>query len=396
MPAKDELVSEFRSTLKHCLNVLETAMGDPAQLAELKALVPKLNFTGRDSDGLPGPSREEYMEPLLNAYYFTRYGLAYAFEYSVIYDAIMRDIAQSDVPPVTNVAAFGCGSMIDAWSLAYAKKKLEEAGVTNMDSLSLSYHGFDGAKWDVYFAGDKAVEYDANGDPTGSYSKVNECFTVRDVSGGMVMKMPWINGFSATGEGVDIAGVFTDPGYRDAIGDCNVLFFPKILNELGENTLGDVISGIRDMAQTGCFKQKEIYIAISHSYSDLEKGHALNYAKRIYEAFNCNNEYNVSGTVFQRSPFYPHQFGLRKIDISPSVNSDKELYKFYEFYKAEGDYGPYSSPVDVFDKAFGGQLKDEISEFDDARIGNHDIPGYKRMISRATYIAMQVIKLTKR
>ena len=57
MPTKDELLSEFKNSLKHCLVVLESAMTDPMQFERLKELVPKLNFTGRDSDGLPGPSR---------------------------------------------------------------------------------------------------------------------------------------------------------------------------------------------------------------------------------------------------------------------------------------------------------------------------------------------------
>ena len=391
MPSKNELLLEFKNALKHCLNVLETAMNDPVQFEHLKELVPKLDFTGRDGDGLPGPSREEYMEPLLNAYYFTRYGLTYAFEYSLIYEAILRDIAQSDDPAEINVAAFGCGSMIDAWSLAYSKAKLcETTHIPELREINLNYHGFDGAEWDVYFAGVKSVEYDSNGNPAGNPARVNECFEANDGSGNMEMNMPWINDFTAAGEGVDIAAVFTDPRYRKVIGDSNVLFFPKILNELSPAKLEAIISGIRDMAGNGSFKKKEIYIAISHSYNDLYNGTSSLIAGRIFEAINCNNEYGVSGDIPERSSLYSRIFGLRGYELSSAVNLDGEQYKAYEFHKFDGDYGKYSSYINVLDNAFGGQIKAEIDAFDDQRAVNHDIPGYKRMISRASHIAMQV------
>ncbi|SCY25641.1 hypothetical protein SAMN02910292_01222 [Lachnospiraceae bacterium XBB2008] len=396
MPTKDELLSEFKNSLKHCLGVLESAMTDPMQFERLKELVPKLNFTGRDSDGLPGPSREEYMEPLLNAYYFARYGLSYAFEYSVIYDAILRDIAQSDDPSEINVASFGCGSMIDAWALAYSKMKLSETThIPTMREIGLSYRGFDGAAWEVYFAGAKSVEYDANGNSTGRPARVNECFVTYDDSGNKVMNMPWINGFTAAGEGVDIAEVFTDPQYQSVIGDCNILFFPKILNELSAKKLEAIISGIREMAEKGCFKKKEIYIAISHSYNALHNGHALRCAGRMIEVLNYHNEYSISGNILERSPLYSTNFGIRGFELSPGVNSEGEADKAYEFHKFVDDYGKHSSYIDVLDYAFGGQIKRDITAFDADRLEDKDIPGYKRMISRATHIAMLIIKLTK-
>ena len=397
MPTKDELLSEFKNTLKHCLVVLESAMTDPMQFERLKELVPKLNFTGRDSDGLPGPSREEYMEPLLNAYYFTRYGLSYAFEYSLIYEAILRDIAQSDDPSEINVASFGCGSMIDAWALAYSKMKLSETThIPTMREIGLNYRGFDGAAWEVYFAGAKSVEYDSTGNPTGRPARVNECFVTDDGSGNMVMNMPWINGFTAAGEGIDIAEVFTDPQYQSIIGDCNVLFFPKILNELSSDKLEAILSGIREMARKGCFKRKEIYIAISHSYNDLYNRNAALIAGRLCDALNCNDEYSVSGDILERSSLYHRIFGIRGYELSSAVESNDEQCKAYEFHKFDGDYGKYSSYINDLDYAFGGQIKRDITAFDADRLEDKDIPGYKRMISRATHIAMQVIQLTKR
>ena len=205
----------------------------------------------------------------------------------------------------------------------------------------------------------------------------------------------WINDFSAAGEGVDIAKVFADLQYRDVIGDCNVLFFPKILNELSSDKLEAILSGLRDMARNGFFMKKEIYIAISHSYNDLYNGNASLIAGRLYEALNCNNEYGVSGDILEGSSLYSRIFGLRGHELSPAVNLDGEQYKAYEFHKFDGDYGPHSSYIDALDFSFGGPIKQAIKTFDE-RAEGLGIPRYKKMITRANYIAMQIIKLEKR
>lgn len=418
MSNKNELLKEWRNTLKHCLGVLETAANDPQQLT---AVAEQLDFTGRDEDNLPGPSQKGYADSLLNAYYITRYGLAYSFEYSLIYEAILKDYCSEKQSSTISVASFGCGSMIDAFSLAYAKKKLEEEQKIN--NLNIKYHGFDGARWNQYFAGENAVSFDENGKSTGKSSCVNDCFCISDGLGKTLENMPWINDFSEDGKGVGIDTVFQSKSYLDIIGDCNVLFFPKIINELDEKTLTSLISGIQDAFKKGVFKQKEIYIAISHSYSNLypadnrvglfalmkeEPPKITDNRYLIENIYNeIGNRYDVTGDVLEKSPLFDPE-GKKDINRFVCIPTPKskegelqkgkksELHKAYQFFKENGQYGPYSGKITEINSDFGGEVINEIKSFDKYAIDDLEIQKYKKMITNATYCAMQVIKLTKR
>ena len=58
----------------------------------------------------------DYGDAATNQYYFCKFGLAYAFEYSLLYEIMLR-IADTDQ---FGVNSFGCGGYIDAWALAYS------------------------------------------------------------------------------------------------------------------------------------------------------------------------------------------------------------------------------------------------------------------------------------
>ena len=379
---KDELIRYLTSILEYSLSTIKNATDHPGtnEYRHFCNMVLKLNYSGHDSDGLPGPSAAEYGDPILGAYYLTRYGYLYAFEYWVIYDAILRNLG-SDLP-VLKVTTVGCGTMLDAWSLAYAKARILEDRAenenlkTNLNKLDLSYYGYDGAKWGLFLAGNEA--HDSDRSISAEQRIVNKNF----------VSIPWINDFDAQGEGVDIADVFNKSG--GPISDSSVIFFSRILNEISNIKLDQVVENIRQLAKNGDFKQIELYICISHSSSRQSFG----FAKRIIDAINYNDQFTVEDDILRSSSLFGEYMGLEGVNYQ-----DEDPYNYYSFELREGKFGPFGEKPGTLNCDFCKEclvnVMNSIDDFDETMKENN-VREYKVRMKQVRYISMQVIKLTRK
>lgn len=80
----------------------------------------------------------DYNSKRMQQFYLLRYAFAYSFEYSCIYDNIIKDFKEK---PQIEVVSIGCGAMIDYWSLVYSLKQ------HRMKECSVRYVGIDEINW---------------------------------------------------------------------------------------------------------------------------------------------------------------------------------------------------------------------------------------------------------
>lgn len=79
-----------------------------------------------------------YSERHLSEFYILRYALAYGFQFSRMYSAILSDMNE---PKQINVTSIGCGTNIDYWGLTYAIEML------NNITCDVDYTGIDPVEW---------------------------------------------------------------------------------------------------------------------------------------------------------------------------------------------------------------------------------------------------------
>lgn len=78
--------------------------------------------------------------------YILRYGLAYGFQFSRMYSAILRDMKETEK---INVTSIGCGTNIDYWGLTYAIE------ILNKIDCKVDYTGIDPVEWPHRIIGQK-------------------------------------------------------------------------------------------------------------------------------------------------------------------------------------------------------------------------------------------------
>ncbi|MGN1119034.1 MAG: hypothetical protein ACI4Q4_01675, partial [Oscillospiraceae bacterium] len=161
----------------------------------------------------------DYTNPHTANYYLCHFGVAYAFEYAMMYEILLRErwksFTEHNVPiQPLSVLSLGCGSMIDRWGLEYAMAKLAAEGIGGFELES--YHGADLIDWPVRMSEGEFEQ-----------GSITDCF----------------------GQGKSI----TD----------NIIIFPKIINELPAEVYEELL---RNIALTD-FPNDEYYICISHNRS---------------------------------------------------------------------------------------------------------------------------------
>lgn len=159
-------------------------------------------------------------------YYLCHFGAAYAFEYALAYELILRDkldcFSRYEYPVINpSILSLGCGSMIDRWSMEYAIAKIRSLGME--------------------------VEEHENG-----------CFELEGYKGVDLVDWP-VKIAEGDFEQNDILNEF-GTGKRIS---SNIIMFPKILNELPEQVIDELV---RRIGETG-FPEDEYYICFSHNYS---------------------------------------------------------------------------------------------------------------------------------
>lgn len=85
----------------------------------------------------------EYEDVQTQRLYLLRYAYAYAFEYADMYERVLE---QLDDPEKISVVSFGCGTLLDYWSLVYAIK--EQRKIT----CCIDYRGIDIIQWNYQFS----------------------------------------------------------------------------------------------------------------------------------------------------------------------------------------------------------------------------------------------------
>ena len=249
------LVKRLRNIINKSFDDLYDAYKKDPLSDEISTAIGANNYTDPDNNDF------RYSNKTAADYYLCRYGTAYAFEYALIYGIVLKSMNYYG-EQLKGLLSLGCGSMIDGWAMAYADSRL------NFSNGHLPprfrYMGVDCENWNVKFI-----------DPTAEGDK-----TVPSVH---------TKPFSETGF---FCGTVQDylrslgSGY--ALTDCNVICFPKILNELTDETAAEIAECFADIK----FPLDEYYICASHSRSKCYDG-ALR-LKKITDSINRSGEFEVT------------------------------------------------------------------------------------------------------
>ena len=327
------------------------------------------------------PNDDDYRDPIFCAYYLTRYGYAYAFEYAVLYDAIIRNYSASEAcrqngnqgESVLGVSTMACGSMIDAWGLAYAYAKIREEGEADLpENLNLRYHGTDLNRWGFYFAGE---DPGFDGQMNDIDETVNNLFEIK----------PRLNKFDEQGLGQDIVQFINSEKNYSWL---NVHTFAKVLNEIPDQ-IPQIAMAFREAVNRGDFVgergRQEYYICISHSHYGVHNDiNQQNLVEQIVDAINFNNCFDVNAEILECSSLFGTERGIEKRAL------ENAGFPIYVFRRDEGNIG---CKIRDIDNRFGN-LFSQIEDFDRDNLSGFE--NYKHSTQRVTGYSFQIVKLTRR
>lgn len=268
------------------------------------------------SVGYTGKEENDYSKRESDDYYFCKYGIAYAFEYAMMYEIMLRIHDRDQF----GVYSFGCGGFIDAWALAYARAKLRQDESFQKD-FSLFYQGVDCVRWPETVFGDTI-------DETWSKDTVNSVDALKNLYIGYGDTKLNITNFTFRKPQMKgIQGFDPARNMNDKYMYYNVLMFPKILNELRD---GDVVDEfVKKLNEFKFDKERDYYICVSHSPSDLKKhGSGAKAVGKIVEMFiekGFSYDDNLEGMLTDKC--YENLCKVYAIDIKEEL--DKSDYKYY-------------------------------------------------------------------
>ncbi len=377
---KEELLTMLdnviRDAAQRLINELES--GDAQRIEHVMTEYQKLNYTRGQE-----PEADDYQDQVFCDLYLVRYGYAYAFEYSVIYDAVLRSYAAAgeeiNGDAIFGLSSLACGSMIDAWGLTYAAARIqeEEPGVLPED-LSLTYHGTDMTRWAFLFAGN------TDGDQT-----LNNCFMRRPITREL---------------GISVEEFLRGERNYHWLG---AMCFAKFLNEVSDEIRTGIEESLRESVRNGCFAEdnrynrREYYICISHSASSVDNNgvgeqNLSEVARRVINALNEDNVFDVDSRVMDCSPYCGRCD--RNNNVTGLVSDDGEIpvYRFNAPYLNERNDGIYGSEIARMNNDFcrNTEVNDLVNRFMEL-MGQH-VNRPRKPISRVHYSRFQVIKLTRR
>lgn len=374
----DDFMRSAADTLNEEINEEDNVISDELHSVMTNAL----NFANGHNP------EAEYRNRLLNAYYMYRFGYAYAFEYAAIYEMLLKDYRalEQQENPILGVCSLGCGSAIDAWSLAYAKEKLAEEGNELARRLSLRYYGVDAIEWPMMIGREQNTV-------------LNEIYPSRN---------PHYPGIGSNNPG-DIVDFFREEKYYSLY---NILFFPKILNELEDDTVENMLNEIDEAVSRGGFAVRdEIYLCISHSKTHLQRG--LSVVSRIIERINRNDDFVVRGDIpeiWNEGRTEGHKIQLA--ETSRNTQNCPEERKCYEFVKNDeyayvDSVDEYFERINEFERIFQNLKNAYKRRFEQENPNVEHRPedfkrwldnnGFNRYpVTRVSQICFQIIKLTRR
>ena len=265
---KDDLLNYYKDFLKNnCLPRFGEYMGldldgsliDNSQLNHL----PPLDYNDDNYEEIDHGRQET------DDYYFCKYGIAYAFEYAMLYDIMLR-IHNTDK---FGVCSFGSGGYIDAWSLAYARANLQTQGIHQ--GLKLYYQGIDIIRWPTTVFAELINEIEERDVKLLRKIRISVDNTERMISD-FTFRRPQLNGI---GEFNPVGGANPDEM------NYNVLMFSKLLNVVSSEDLDAFIERLSrfDYGQRGQDRPRDYYICVSHSPAEMESSRPA--VRKIVEMF---------------------------------------------------------------------------------------------------------------
>lgn len=245
-----------RTATQHVLDALNTGEGSE-EYAHLQCVIEDLKFTGKGGNAAESI---DYSDPLANDCYLARYVCGYALEYKTIVEIVLMDVlkgmeAEGD-PVDLDAESFGCGSMEEAWGLAFALARLCEDGVPGANRIRLRYQPVDLKLWPRRFLSVKA-----NVDGTSRLYKA--------VTGERFPAFFLRNCFQTTDDEACIAQDGLVGYMQKQRKRSQILCFPKIINELPETIWQQTLEAVK---ASEFEKDRTYYLCISHSAAQIEKG----------------------------------------------------------------------------------------------------------------------------
>ena len=219
--------------IKDCLNEFDQL----SDADKVRAAV-ALNFK---SLYLNNASRIPYNDPWVSYLYFMRYGVAYGFEYAMLYEMMLRNFDGN----AFKVVSLGCGSCLDAWAIAYARKRIGQ------DNIAIEYWGYDIEPWDVSVFNN--VEED--------FLNINHTYNNNNYSiSNFTVHKPLVQDLCQ-----EIPDDRTHPNSLNNK-DFNVLILPKVLLDLGQAGANTLVESLKRVELD---RNKTYYLCVSHSKSDV-------------------------------------------------------------------------------------------------------------------------------
>lgn len=256
-----------RTATQHVLDALNTGEGSE-EYAHLQRVIEDHKFTGKGGNAAESI---DYSDPLANDYYLARYVCGYALEYKTIFEIVLMDVlkgmdAEGD-PIILEAESFGCGSMVEAWGLAYVLERLRVKRIPGVDRIRLRYQPVDLELWPRRFLSVKA-----NVDGT---SRLYEPLSGEGFNSNLLRK----RFETTTGDetNIDLDGLV---GYMQKQRKrSQILCFPKIINELDEVIWPQTLEAVK---ASEFEKDRTYYLCISHSAAHIKEG--LQRTRQLLEA----------------------------------------------------------------------------------------------------------------
>lgn len=300
--------------------------------------------------------------------YFGQYGTAYAFEYALMYDIVFRSAVTSKQTEQAdlsfNILSLGCGSCLDAFSAAYSKGKLEkELKKQTGKGITLTYQGVDRVKWTLDLLEPVKNQFTSTKIPLGDDGSE------------------------------DIVKYFEDITVLDS----NVIFFPKIVNELNEKTRNALIE-----AATGKLNPKidEYYFCFSHPKDKVEDKvteqfkNSIAFVEQFIDAMNHNEEFDADGDFLYWDKKGREYFNSQKLEYRPRLTKQKYPYFHFEF-KDKGikiSYKIRELNPDFYNMEADNEMKNIVKE-----LNGYSKDRFRNRITTVDPIAyFQIIRLTKK
>ncbi len=245
-----------------------------------------LNYRKGGENNKKIPDKEyHYDDTLVDSCYMWKYGRAYAFEYSAIFKAIIADYlrscglaadeeaeagqaAEAAEAPYLGAVDVGCGSMIAGWSLAYASTFFPE------NPVRYRYAGVDETEWPLSFAQDPML-----------------CsFYERTDKAGLRFEQMDIVRFSKE---------------NNLWKNYNILMFSKILNELDDDQLAQLLKTIRRRIKGGKGnppKTQIYYLVVCHTDSRGDIDRVVDFVEKLVSSLA--DRFEVQEKFIREDDFY--------------------------------------------------------------------------------------------